>query len=335
MYYGLYISAAGANAQNQKVEILSNNLANVDTVGFKRELALLEARDAEAIERGMLSRGSQAIEDIGGGVRLLGTATDFSLGALKPTGIPTDLALEDTSLFFAVERNGEQLLTRAGNFQLREDGVLTSADGDPVLSTDGSPVQVDPEMPWSLGERGTVEQAGEQIELAIFKATAPQNFLKVGLNSFSAPPADFQPATEDDRRVRTGDLDEPLPFDRDVERPTRLLEGALLEAGLRALHPSTETDLRADRRVVLVLVLSTGEGLVTVEQIFEVGPVALVGGRVDVRQVVGDDVELRLQRLHASRSGVECLYAHGSRALRVRCQVVGGQVSVRVAVRLA
>ncbi len=207
MYYGLYISAAGANAQNQKVEILSNNLANVDTVGFKRELALLEARDAEAIERGMLSRGSQAIEDIGGGVRLLGTATDFSLGALKPTGIPTDLALEDTSLFFAVERNGEQLLTRAGNFQLREDGVLTSADGDPVLSTDGSPVQVDPEMPWSLGERGTVEQAGEQIELAIFKATAPQNFLKVGLNSFSAPPADFQPATEDDRRVRTGYLE--------------------------------------------------------------------------------------------------------------------------------
>lgn len=207
MYYGLYISAAGANAQNQKVEILSNNLANVDTVGFKRELALLEARDAEAIERGMLSRGSQAIEDIGGGVRLQRTATDFSLGALKPTGIPTDLALEDTSLFFAVERNGEQLLTRAGNFQMREDGVLTSADGDPVLSSDGSPVQIDPEMPWSLVEGGAVEQAGERIDLAIWKTTAPQNLLKVGLNCFSAQPADIEPATVNDRSVRTGYLE--------------------------------------------------------------------------------------------------------------------------------
>ena len=66
MYYGLYLSAAGAAAQGQKVEVLSNNLANVDTVGFKRELALLEARDSEAIERGMVSRGSQSLSDIGG-----------------------------------------------------------------------------------------------------------------------------------------------------------------------------------------------------------------------------------------------------------------------------
>ena len=50
MYYGLYLSAAGATAQGQKVEVLSNNLANVDTVGFKREMALLESRDSEAIE---------------------------------------------------------------------------------------------------------------------------------------------------------------------------------------------------------------------------------------------------------------------------------------------
>jgi len=207
MYYGLYISAAGAAAQNQKVEILSNNLANVDTVGFKRELALLEARDSEAVERGMLSRGSQAIEDIGGGVRMLGTATDYSLGALKPTGIPTDLALEDTSTFFAVERNGEQLLTRAGNFQMREDGVLTSADGDPVLSIDGSPVQVDPELPWELVPGGTVEQAGERLDLAVFKVIDPQMLRKTGVNCFAAEPSNVQPALPDDRRVRTGYLE--------------------------------------------------------------------------------------------------------------------------------
>ena len=64
MYYGLYMSAAGANAQSSKVEVLSNNLANVNTVGFKRELALLEARQSEAIERGAARRGTGEIEDI-------------------------------------------------------------------------------------------------------------------------------------------------------------------------------------------------------------------------------------------------------------------------------
>src|SRR5437762_8040997 len=80
MYYGLYMSAAGAQAQSQKVEVLSNNLANVNTVGFKRELALLQARDSEAIERGMATRGKGALEDIGGGVRMNATWTDFSTG---------------------------------------------------------------------------------------------------------------------------------------------------------------------------------------------------------------------------------------------------------------
>src|SRR5438132_7197672 len=83
MYYGLYMSAAGAQAQSQKVEVLSNNLANVNTVGFKRELALLQARDSEAIERGMAGRGNGALEDIGGGVRMNATYTDFSPGTMQ------------------------------------------------------------------------------------------------------------------------------------------------------------------------------------------------------------------------------------------------------------
>jgi flagellar basal-body rod protein FlgF len=207
MYYGLYISASGAAAQNQKVEILSNNLANVDTVGFKRELALLEARDAEAIERGLISRGSQAIEDIGGGVRMLGTATDYSLGALKPTGIPTDLALEDTSNFFAILRDGKELLTRAGNFQMRADGVLTTADGDPVLSVDGAPVQVDPDFPWAFVDGGAVEQYGERIDLAIFTVMDRQKLEKVGVNSFAADPDNVYLTFPEDRRVRIGYLE--------------------------------------------------------------------------------------------------------------------------------
>src|SRR5437868_15253382 len=102
MYYGLYTSAAGAHAQSSKVEVLSNNLANVNTVGFKRELALLQARESEAIERGTTSRGTGALEDIGGGTQMNATFTDFSPGTMQLTHIPSDLAIDAPNTFFQV-----------------------------------------------------------------------------------------------------------------------------------------------------------------------------------------------------------------------------------------
>src|SRR6188768_2819477 len=108
MYYGLYLSAAGATAQSQKVEVLSNNLANVNTVGFKRELALLEARQSEAIERGVAIRGSGQLEDIGGGVSMNATHTDFAPGTMQLTHIPSDLAIDSPNTFFQVQRGSEK-----------------------------------------------------------------------------------------------------------------------------------------------------------------------------------------------------------------------------------
>ena len=55
MYYGMYLSAAGAHALGQKVELLSNNLANVDTAGFKRELASMMRAEAAAVPGGRFS----------------------------------------------------------------------------------------------------------------------------------------------------------------------------------------------------------------------------------------------------------------------------------------
>ena len=71
MPYGFYISAEGAHAQAKRLEILANNLANVDTAGFKRELAVFRARNAEATQRGEDVRGSGSLNDLGGGVLVL------------------------------------------------------------------------------------------------------------------------------------------------------------------------------------------------------------------------------------------------------------------------
>ena len=82
MSYGMYISAAGAHAQNRRLQIISHNLANVDTPGFKRELAVLEAKHAEAIVRGEDFAGNPTINNAGGGVKVAESKTDFSVGPL-------------------------------------------------------------------------------------------------------------------------------------------------------------------------------------------------------------------------------------------------------------
>ena len=114
-----------------KVEVLSNNLANVNTVGFKRELALLQARDSEAIERGLASRGTGALEDVGGGVRMNATFTDFSPGTMQLTHIPTDLAIDSPNTFFQVQHGDQKLLTRAGNFHVSNDGTARDSQRRP------------------------------------------------------------------------------------------------------------------------------------------------------------------------------------------------------------
>lgn len=204
MYYGLYTAAAGANALSQKVEVLSNNLANVDTVGFKRELALLHSRDAEAIERGEDYRGSRSRNDLGGGVDFAATATEFRLGTFKPTGIDTDFALENPKQFFLVQRGDQQLLTRAGNFQFNNEGLLQTGEGDNVLTQDGAPIQIDPRIPWEMLPGGRIHQAGDVRELGIRQPTNMNDLQKIGQNYYRNQTDRFETITPDARRVRTG-----------------------------------------------------------------------------------------------------------------------------------
>jgi flagellar basal-body rod protein FlgF len=219
MYYGLYMSAAGAHAQSQKVEVLSNNIANGNTVGFKRELALLEARESEAIERGISRRGTQALEDVGGGVKFNATHTDFSPGTLQLTHVPSDFAIDSPGTFFQVQRGKEQLLTRAGNFHLSEGGQLLTTNNDAVLSTDGAPIQLDATLPWRLVPGGMIEQGGDRIELGLVRPKSLPALQKVGDNYFRAPPRSAEPVPPEDRQVRSGylELSAVNPVDEMVE----------------------------------------------------------------------------------------------------------------------
>ena len=244
MYYGLYMSAAGAHAQSQKVEVLSNNLANGNTVGFKRELALLEARDSESIERGASSRGSRTIEDVGGGVRQNATFTDFSLGTLQSTQLPTDMAIEAPGAFFQVQHGDQRLLTRAGNFHVNNENTLVTAQGDSVLSTDGDPIQINPGLPWRLLPGAIIEQAGQRTELGLQKPKSLATLQKIGENHYADKSGGLEPAPAEDRRVRTGYLE--LSSVNPVEEMVELIAASrAYEANVRIIqqHDTATSEL--------------------------------------------------------------------------------------------
>jgi flagellar basal-body rod protein FlgF len=206
MPYGLYLSAEGASIQARRLEVLANNLANVDTTGFKRDLALFQARYTEAVEQGIEQPGGGTLDDLSGGVALAGTSTDFSPGPLKRTGGASDVAIEGDA-FFVVERGGESLLTRAGNFTFNSQGQLVTTSGYPVLNDAGSPIVVDPAAgPWEVTPDGGVLQAGAINYLAMVRPQSLGDLVKTGENLYRplGPTAAIEPP---ERRVASGFLE--------------------------------------------------------------------------------------------------------------------------------
>jgi len=209
MPYGLYLSAEGAHAQATRLEVIANNLANVDTVGFKRQLALFQARYAEETEQSLDYPGSGTINDVGGGVLVQETQTDFSPGPLKPTGLPTDMAIRGEG-FFLVQKDGEDFLTRAGDFLINARGELVTQYGQQqyaVLTDAGAPVVIDPNNgPWELTPSGAIRQAGAVQNLAVVMPASLGDLVRTGENVFR-PLADPLPVAAGDRSVAGGYLE--------------------------------------------------------------------------------------------------------------------------------
>jgi flagellar basal-body rod protein FlgF len=221
MSYGLYISAEGAYAQSRRVEALANNMANVDTVGFKRDLAVFQARYAEETQRGLDVPGSKTVNDLGGGIWLSDLKTDFTPGSLKHTGIPTDMAVGGEG-FFKVRRPDGDFLTKAGNFMFNSSGRLVTQDNCPVLDESGQPIDIDPDQRWQLSPDGSINQDGSAQRIALVKPQSLGDLSKVGENLFKAL-APTQTVSDEDRLVHGGVLEQ-----SDVKPASEMIE--LIEA---------------------------------------------------------------------------------------------------------
>ena len=205
MNYGLYLSSSGALAASYRQDVAANNLANVNTVGFKPDLTLAMARQPERQE-GHMGRAlaNELLERLGGGVINGPQHLNVRGGSPTPTGNPLDAALLQDDTFFHVrvpdpDTGGfEDRLTRDGRMLVGPDGTLQHIDGHQVLSDAGTPIRLEPGVPAQIEADGRVTQDGQTTaRLGIAQVSAPHVLNKAGHNLLF-PPAGDAPLTYSD-----------------------------------------------------------------------------------------------------------------------------------------
>jgi len=198
--YGLYLSAAGVQTNSYRQDVISNNIANAETVGFKRDLALFQQRRTEAQDRGTPGASNATLEALGGGVFAYPTQVDSSQGDSETTGNNLDAAIEGKG-FFTVNDHGTTHLTRDGRFLVNRAGhlALANAEGQEVMDEKGRPITLDPKIPGSqtaIGRYGEVTQAGKLVgKLKLVDVPDYSKLQKRGGTLMSyADPGELQPS---------------------------------------------------------------------------------------------------------------------------------------------
>src|ERR1700744_4609943 len=136
----LYTAASGMAAQELKVQVISNNIANMQTTGYKKQTASFQDLIYDHVRR----VGAQASDqgtilpvgvDIGGGVKTVGTPRSMTQGTLSQTGNDLDLAVSGEGFFKILMPDGTFQYTRDGTFQMDNQGRVVTAQGNPVQPT--------------------------------------------------------------------------------------------------------------------------------------------------------------------------------------------------------
>jgi len=127
----LFAGISGLERFQTSLDVIGNNVANVNTYGYKSQRVLFEDLLYDTIQSGTAPSGTNAgtnPSQLGAGVDISAIDTDFSDGELETTGIASDLAIEGNG-FFVLENNGQQVFTRNGAFNLSADRKLVNASG--------------------------------------------------------------------------------------------------------------------------------------------------------------------------------------------------------------
>ena len=132
MLEAFHIAAAGMNAQQTQVDVISNNLANVNTTGFKKSKVDFEDlmyRQLQSASGPLGAVGGEQTNPVGMGTSISAIAKVFTQGEVKNTERPLDLAIEGAGFLEVLLPDGTYAYTRTGNLQIDRDGMIINSDG--------------------------------------------------------------------------------------------------------------------------------------------------------------------------------------------------------------
>ncbi len=187
MNYGLYLAAAGTLADIHRQEVITNNLANVNTVGFKPDLVFSMQRLPERLGSGSAVEPQLLLEQLGGAQSVAPTRMSLAQGALTRTGSDFDTALDGEG-FLVVggpgSASGQTFLTRDGQMITNVRGELVMAStGLRVLDTSDRPIRLDGRAKTQIETDGDVVQNGKVVATIRIAAPAdPTRLVKAGGN---------------------------------------------------------------------------------------------------------------------------------------------------------
>ena len=188
----LQVARTGLDAQSERMRVIANNLANVNTTGFQRD----RAEFATLAYQMMTAPGSRSSAEnqyavglnVGTGVRMTGTGRVTSQGTIQNSGNPLDLAIEGDGYFRIARPDGTTGYTRAGNFHLSSEGKLVTGDGMPVQPEIQIP---DGAQSVTIGSDGTVSvtlqgqtEASEAGRIDIARFVNPAGLQAIGNNLY-------------------------------------------------------------------------------------------------------------------------------------------------------
>ncbi|MBS4175440.1 flagellar hook-basal body protein [Bacillus sp. FJAT-49736] len=197
MLRGFYTAASGMIAQQRKTDLLTNNMANSNTPGFKVDQSSMRAfpelllqrmnKQTVPVDNTFTIPSSSRVGAINTGVYMQEVLPKFLQGDLQATQNKTDLALQDinpdsaSTVFFSVQdKDGKVKYTRNGNFTLDGEGYLTTANGLYVLGRNGNRIHLN-SADFSVDSSGRVSENGTQAgTLGIAYAANPNTLIKEG-----------------------------------------------------------------------------------------------------------------------------------------------------------
>jgi flagellar basal-body rod protein FlgG len=169
MIYGLYLSANGVMANSFRQDVIANNLANVENVGYKRDTSTFQQRLSEAQLHRFASQdiSNPTLNDLSGGLLLSPVSIDLTQGELESTGNNLDIAIQGHGYFAVQASNGKNFLTRDGRFAIDRSGFLVMGNGTgaKVLDRSMKPIQIDPQLRTqvTISQFGDISAGGDAL----------------------------------------------------------------------------------------------------------------------------------------------------------------------------